>query len=61
VGNYKLGKQTNFSSNYFLGRDLGKGTFGKVRVGTHLLTDEKVAVKILEKDKIVDASDAERV
>jgi len=47
--------------NYFLGRDLGKGTFGKVRVGTHLLTDEKVAVKILEKDKIVDASDAERV
>jgi 5'-AMP-activated protein kinase catalytic alpha subunit len=44
-----------------VGRDLGKGTFGKVRVGTHLLTDEKVAVKILEKDKIVDASDAERV
>lgn len=25
------------------------------------MTDEKVAVKILEKDKIVDASDAERV
>ena len=47
--------------NYKLGRDLGKGTFGKVRVGTHLLTEEKVAVKILEKDKIVDASDAERV
>lgn len=43
------------------GRDLGKGTFGKVRVGTHLLTDEKVAVKILEKDKIIDAADAERV
>ena len=32
-----------------------------MRVGTHLLTDEKVAVKILEKDKIVDAADAERV
>lgn len=44
-----------------IGRDLGKGTFGKVRVGTHLMTDEKVAVKILEKDKIVDASDTERV
>lgn len=26
-----------------------------------MLTEEKVAVKILEKDKIVDASDAERV
>ena len=40
---------------------MGKGTFGKVRVGTHLLTEEKVAVKILEKDRIVDAADAERV
>lgn len=30
-------------------------------MGTHLLTDEKVAVKILEKDKIVDVSDVERV
>ncbi len=47
--------------NYKLGRDLGKGTFGKVRVGTHLLTDEKVAVKILEKDKIVDTNDVDRV
>ena len=50
-----------FSLNVCLGRDLGKGTFGKVRVGTHLLTDEKVAVKILEKDKIVDSSDVDRV
>ena len=46
--------------NYKLGRDLGKGTFGKVRVGTHLLTEEKVAVKILEKDKIVDTNDVDR-
>ena len=43
------------------GRDLGKGTFGKVKVGTHVLTGEKVAVKILEKDKIADVSDVERV
>lgn len=49
------------NSKINLGRDLGKGTFGKVRVGTHLLTDEKVAVKILEKDKIVDSSDVDRV
>jgi len=40
---------------------LGKGTFGKVRVGTHALTDEKVAVKILEKEKIIDSSDVDRV
>jgi 5'-AMP-activated protein kinase, catalytic alpha subunit len=40
---------------------LGKGTFGKVRVGTHLQTNQKVAVKILEKDKIVDSADVDRV
>ena len=40
---------------------MGKGTFGKVRVGTHALTDEKVAVKILEKEKIIDSSDVDRV
>jgi 5'-AMP-activated protein kinase, catalytic alpha subunit len=31
---------------------LGEGTFGKVRQGTHTLTGELVAIKILEKDKI---------
>ena len=38
----------------YLGRSLGQGTFGKVRLGTHLITGEKVAIKILEKDKIKD-------
>jgi serine/threonine protein kinase len=32
-----------------------------VRLGTHILTGEKVAIKILEKDKIKDQSDVERV
>jgi len=37
-----------------VGKTIGQGTFGKVRVGTHVLTEEKVAIKILEKDKIKD-------
>lgn len=43
------------------GKSIGEGTFGKVRLGTHILTGEKVAVKILEKDRISDVSDVERV
>ena len=46
---------------YRIGRSLGQGTFGKVRLGTHLITGEKDAIKILEKDKIKDQSDVERV
>lgn len=44
-----------------LGRDLGKGTFGEVMVGSHSLTGEKVAIKVLEKEKIIDVHDVERV
>ena len=44
-----------------LGKSLGEGTFGKVRMGTHTLTGENVAIKILEKEKIVDSADVERV
>jgi serine/threonine protein kinase len=40
--------------NYVLSRTLGEGTFGKVKLGVHSLTGEKVAVKVLEKDRIKD-------
>jgi 5'-AMP-activated protein kinase catalytic alpha subunit len=40
---------------------LGEGTFGKVKLGIHSITGEKVAVKVLEKSKICDISDVERV
>ena len=45
----------------FVGKSLGQGTFGKVRIGTHTITNEQVAIKILEKDKIKDKADVERV
>ena len=47
--------------HYFLEKSIGEGTFGKVKLGTHTLTGEKVAIKILEKDRITDVSDVERV
>jgi len=44
-----------------VGKVIGEGTFGKVRLGTHSLTGEKVAIKVLEKDRITDLADVERV
>jgi 5'-AMP-activated protein kinase catalytic alpha subunit len=38
--------------HYILGETLGIGTFGKVKVGFHQLTQHKVAVKILNRQKI---------
>lgn len=40
---------------------MGEGTFGKVKLGVHIYTGEKVAVKILEKDKISEVADVEWV
>ncbi|XP_041971512.1 5'-AMP-activated protein kinase catalytic subunit alpha-2 [Aricia agestis] len=38
--------------HYTLGDTLGVGTFGKVKIGEHQLTKHKVAVKILNRQKI---------
>ena len=47
--------------NYILSQTLGSGTFSKVKLGTHIPTSEKVAIKILDKIKIKDENDLERI
>lgn len=47
--------------HYVLGKTIGEGTFGKVKLGTHILTGETVAVKILERERIKEIADVERV
>lgn len=47
--------------HYLLGKTIGEGTFGKVKLGTQVMTGERVAIKVLEKQKILDISDVERV
>ncbi|TMS32380.1 hypothetical protein L596_000228 [Steinernema carpocapsae] len=44
-----LGRRIGF---YKLGKELGQGNFSKVKLGVHVLTNEKVAVKIMEKGKM---------
>ena len=51
---YKIG-------NYLIKKTLGQGTFGKVKLATYLPTDEKVAIKILEKERIVEKDDKIRL
>ena len=43
--------KTKNEGQFILGKKLGEGTFGIVRVATHYLTGEKVVVKILDKKK----------
>ena len=47
---YKIG-------NYLIGQTLGEGTFGKVKLGIYLPKDEKVAIKVLEKKRMINKDD----
>ncbi|CAD8070100.1 unnamed protein product [Paramecium sonneborni] len=54
-------EQSQKVQNYILDRTLGRGTFGKVRLGYHTICKEYVAVKILQKNKIENNADLDRV
>ena len=47
--------------NYLILQTIGEGTFGKVKLGIYLPKNEKVAIKILEKDRIRDNDDYIRI
>ena len=53
--------RTKNIGNFILGEKLGEGTFATVRLGTHILTGEKVAVKILDMQKILQETDKARI
>ena len=57
-------KDTSFEykiGNYLIQKTLGQGTFGKVKLGIYLPNQEKVAIKILEKDRMTDKDDQIRI
>ena len=51
---YKIG-------NYQIKQTLGEGTFGKVKLGIYIPTNEKVAIKVIEKDRMTDKDDIIRL
>ncbi len=50
-------KESKHKGNYILSSTLGEGTFGKVKLATNIQTNEKVAIKILDKTKIIEDND----
>ena len=47
--------------DYIVKHTIGKGTFSRVKLGINKNTGEKVAIKILDKLKIVESEDLERI
>ena len=56
-----ISKMNKKIGDFSIGKTIGEGTFGKVKAGIHLPTGEKVAIKILEKKKIISNIDLQRV
>ena len=59
--NYKKRSSKLAVGNYILGKVIGEGTFGKVRLAKHTVTSENVAIKVLEKRRIEEYGDTARV
>ena len=55
-----LTKGKILGGQFILGEEIGKGTFGVVRLATHIITNEKVAVKMLYKERILNEESAKK-
>ena len=47
--------------DYIIKKTIGSGTFSTVKLGIHRITQKKVAIKILDKNKIESRDDLERI
>ena len=59
--NYENLEYSKKIGDYILFDQIGMGTFSKVTRAFHLITEQTVAVKILDKEKIEDEIDIERI
>ena len=55
----KLSKE--IAGDYLIKNVIGEGTFSKVKLGINMLTGQKVAIKILDKLKLIEEEGIERV
>ncbi|CAL0307700.1 unnamed protein product [Lupinus luteus] len=54
-------KSNVLMERYELGRLLGQGTFGKVFYGRSVITNQSVAIKVIDKDKVMRTGQADRI
>lgn len=54
-------KNSSRLSNYKIEETIGEGTYGKVKLATHLQTNEKVAIKIIDKSRLIHDGDNDRI
>ena len=54
-------KKFKKKGNYILGETIGEGAFAKVKLAKHIYTGEKVAIKILNKEKINKKDDCSNI
>ena len=61
IENYTPLNKDEIICEFILGEKLGEGAFGSVRLGINKQTGEKVAIKILEKIKLIKSTDKVRL
>ena len=54
-------KNSSKLDDYKMEETIGQGTYGKVKLATHIQTNEKVAIKIINKKRLINNGDNERI
>lgn len=55
------GKKEMRLGKYEIGKTLGEGNFGKVKYAKHIESGQSFAIKILDKDRIIDLRSTDQV
>jgi 5'-AMP-activated protein kinase catalytic alpha subunit len=47
--------------DFIMGKTIGQGTFNKVKIARHIHSNEQVAIKLIDKQKILSPADQKRL
>ena len=61
ISETKMSHNRKLIGEYEIKKTIGKGTFSRVKLGIHIITHKKVAIKVLDKSKIIEKEDLDRI